>query len=122
LVHPFFYGGANRPALKSAMAARDAALATYEKAIQTAFREVADALARHATIDEQVAAQAALAKAASESLTIAEGRYRLGSDSYLTTLTAQQTLYAARQNLATIELVAGTNMVELYRAFGGGLR
>lgn len=122
IVQPIFDGGANRAGLQSAKAARDAALATYEKAIQTAFREVADALARHATIDEQVAAQGALAKAASESLTIAEGRYRLGSDSYLTTLTAQQTLYAARQNLATIELVAGTNMVELYRAFGGGLR
>ncbi|HWL46326.1 MAG TPA: efflux transporter outer membrane subunit [Sphingomonadaceae bacterium] len=122
IVQPIFDGGANRAGLRSAEAARDAALAGYEKAIQTAFREVADALARHATIGEQVAAQRALERAAAESLRIAEGRYRLGTDSYLATLTAQQTLYAARQNRAAIELTAGANMVELYRAFGGGLR
>jgi multidrug efflux system outer membrane protein len=121
IVQPIFAGGANVAGLRSAEAARDAALATYEKAIQTAFREVADALARRATIDEQIAAQRALTQAAAESLTIAEGRYRLGSDSYLATLTAQQTLYAARQTLASTELIVGTNMVELYRAFGGGL-
>jgi len=122
IVQPIFNAGAIRGGVRSAEAARNAALATYEKAIQTAFREVADALARRATIDEQVDAQRALAKAAAESLTIAEGRYRLGTDSYLTTLTAQQTLYGARQNVVAVELAANANMVELYRAVGGGLR
>jgi len=114
--------GRNAANLRYAKASRDAALATYEKAIQTAFREVADALAERGTIDEQLRARATRAEAAGTAYKLSDARYRSGVDPFLTTLDAQRTFYAAQQNLVQTRLDAASNLVELYRALGGGLR
>jgi multidrug efflux system outer membrane protein len=122
ITQPIFNFGANRGNLASAKGQRDAALATYEKAVQTAFREVSDALATRGTIDEQLAAQRALADAADTAYSLANARYQRGADTYLNALVAQRTLYAARQTVVTTRLARATNLVTLYSALGGGLR
>ena len=118
---PLFDGGRNKGNLDHARASQTAAVATYQKAIQTAFREVADALAQRGTIDEQIAAQTARVDAAGVAARLSEARYRAGVDSFLTSLDAQRTAYAARQQLVTTRFNRGGNLVELYRALGGGL-
>ncbi|WP_334184585.1 efflux transporter outer membrane subunit [Novosphingobium sp.] len=118
---PIFNFGRNRANLRYAEAGRDAAIATYEKAVQTAFREVADALAQRGTIDEQLGALASRADAAAIAARLSEARYRAGVDGFLTTLDAERTLYAARQALVTAKLDRSSNLIELYRAFGGGI-
>lgn len=120
IVLPLFAGGANVANLRGAEAQRDAAVATYEKAIQTAFREVADALAVRATIGDRVSAQERLVEAAAVTQRLSQARYDRGVDSYLTLLDAQRTLYAARQTLLAAQLAQATNRIELYRALGGG--
>jgi outer membrane protein, multidrug efflux system len=116
-----FDAGANRGNLEAAKAQRDISVANYEKAIQTAFREVADALAERGTIDQQLAALQAEVNAACVSLSIYRARYEHGSDTYLNLLIAERTYYAARQSLVTTELAEQTNLVTLYAALGGGL-
>ncbi|HEY5290144.1 MAG TPA: TolC family protein, partial [Caulobacteraceae bacterium] len=96
-------------------------VAQYEKAIQTAFREVADALARRGTIDEQLGAQAALTDAAHQTLILSNARYERGVDTYLNVLIAQRTYYAAQQTLVTTRLARSLNLVTLYGVLGGGL-
>ena len=118
---PLFDGGRNKGNLDYARAAQKAAVATYQKTIQTAFREVADALAQRGTIDEQIAAQSARVNAANVAANLSDARYRAGVDSFLTTLDAQRTAYAARQQLVTTRFNRGGNLVELYRSLGGGL-
>ncbi|WEK42102.1 MAG: efflux transporter outer membrane subunit [Candidatus Sphingomonas colombiensis] len=118
---PLFDGGRNAGNLAYAKASQQAAVATYEKSIQTAFREVADALATRGTIGEQVAAQDARVTAAQVAARLSDARYRAGIDSFLTTLDAQRTAYAAQQQLQTTRLARASNLVELYRALGGGL-
>ena len=122
IVLPLFNGGANIANLKGAKANRDIALAQYEKAIQTAFREVADALAVRATVRDRVEAQQRLVAAATETQRLTQARYDRGVDSYLNLLDAQRTLYGARQSLLTAELVEALNRVELYKTLGGGGR
>lgn len=117
-----FDSGRNAANLRYAKASRDAALASYEKAIQTAFREVADALAERGTIDEQLRARATRVEAAGTAYRLSDARYKSGVDPFLTTLDAQRTFYAAQQNLVQTRLDAAANLVELYRALGGGLR
>jgi multidrug efflux system outer membrane protein len=109
-------GGANVTASK---AQHDALLAAYEKSIQTAFREVADALARRGTIDDQVAANNRLVSAAEDNYRLNEARYRGGIDSFLTSLDAQRSLYTAQRSLVTVRLAKAGNLVALYRALGG---
>ncbi len=121
ITQPIFDFGANRDNLNLAKAQRALAVATYEKAVQTAFREVADALAQRGTIDRELAAQRALVAAAMDSLTLANARYQAGADTYLNALIAQRTYYAAQQTLVTTQLIEATNLVTLYTAFGGGL-
>ncbi|RSV16906.1 transporter [Sphingomonas sp. ABOLG] len=118
---PLFDGGRNAANLDYAKASQQVAVATYERAIQTAFREVSDALAQRGTIEEQVAAQAARAEAASVAARLSDARYRAGVDSFLVALDAQRTAYAAQQQLVTTRLARGSNLVELYRSLGGGL-
>ncbi|WP_298672927.1 efflux transporter outer membrane subunit [uncultured Sphingomonas sp.] len=118
---PLFDGGRNAGNLAYAKASQQAAVATYEKSIQTAFREVADALATRGTIGEQIAAQDARVTAAQVAARLSDARYRAGVDSFLTTLDAQRTAYAAQQQLQTTRLARASNLVELYRALGGGL-
>lgn len=117
---PIFNAGANRAGLKAAEADRQIAVAQYEKAIQTAFREVADALALRATIDGQLDAQQSLAEAAGESHRLSVARYDRGVDSYLVVLDSQRTLYAARQNLITTRLSRLASLTTLYKVLGGG--
>jgi multidrug efflux system outer membrane protein len=118
---PLFDAGRNKGNLDYAKASQKAAAATYEKTIQTAFREVADALAQRGTIDEQVSAQTARVTAAQVAAKLSDARYRAGVDSFLTSLDAQRTAYAAEQQLVTTRTARASNLVELYRALGGGL-
>jgi multidrug efflux system outer membrane protein len=117
---PIFAGGANRANLDLANAQRKVAVAQYEKAIQSAFRDVANALARQATIGDQVAANEAAVAAAADSLKLSQARYERGSDTYLNVLIAQRSLYAAQQGLITARLTRAVNLVTFYTALGGG--
>ena len=117
---PIFDLGRNQANLDSARAARDIAIAQYEKAIQVAFREVADALAGRATLGEQLSAQEAQAQAEGERLRLAELRYRNGVSSYLDVLDAQRSLFMTQQALAQSRLAQQQNQVALYKALGGG--
>lgn len=121
LAMPLFRGSYNRANLAYSEAQKQALVAGYEKAIQSAFREVADALATRATIDEQLAAQLALVEAAARSVEISQARYQAGVDTFLTTLVSQRTLYAAQSSLVATRLAALTNRIALYRALGGGV-
>jgi len=120
LVQPIFDAGRNRANLDSARASRDIALAQYEKAVQTAFREVADGLASRATLAEQRAAQAAQVDAETRRLDAAEQRYAAGVASALDRLDAQRSLFAAQQALVQVQSQRAQNLVSLYRALGGG--
>lgn len=118
---PLFDGGRLRGNVDYARASQQAAVSTYEKTVQTAFREVADALAQRGTIDEQIAAQTARVGAANVALRISDARYRAGVESFLNTLDSQRSAYAAQQQLVTTRLTRISNLVELYRSLGGGL-
>lgn len=113
--------GKNQANLRYAEASKQAAVATYEKAVQTAFREISDALALRGTIGEQLSARSGKVKAADSAATLSLARYRNGIDSFLTTLDAQRTLYTAQQSLVTTRLQRETNLVTLYQTLGGGL-
>ncbi|WP_242140229.1 efflux transporter outer membrane subunit [Sphingomonas sp. TREG-RG-20F-R18-01] len=113
------FGGTNRGNLAYSEAQRDLYLAQYEKAVQSAFREVADALARAGTIERQQAAQADLLRASGQANTLAEARYREGIDTYLSALVTQRTYYTARQTKIATDLAAVSNRVTLYQVLGG---
>ena len=100
-------------------AERDAALATYERAIQTAFREVSDALANEGTLGERLRAAAANTNAAADVATLTDARYRFGVDNYLAVLDSQRDLYSARRTEVAERLLAAQNRVTLYRVLGG---
>jgi outer membrane protein, multidrug efflux system len=117
--YPIFRAGAGRANVRATEAQRDAALATYERTIQVAFREVSDALARQGTIAEQLQASRLLASATAETLRLNDARYRGGIDAFLTVLDAQRSQLQAQQTLVNTELQAGVNRVSLYRALGG---
>ncbi|WP_445177225.1 efflux transporter outer membrane subunit [Rhizorhapis sp. SPR117] len=119
---PIFDFGRNKGNLRYAQATRSAMLASYERAVQTGFREAADALARRGTIDAQLEAQTSLRTAAAGAYRLSEARFRSGIDPFLTTLDSQRSLYSAEQSLLATRLIRETNAVELYRALGGGLR
>jgi outer membrane protein, multidrug efflux system len=119
-VLPLFDAGRNQANLEAANATREIAVAQYEKAIQTAFREVADALAGRATLGEQVRAQQAQATAEADRFRLAELRYRNGVASFLDVLDAQRSLFATQQSLALSQLALQQNQVALYKALGGG--
>jgi len=121
-VLPIFDAGRNQAGLDSARAGREIAVAQYDKAIQSAFREVADALAGRATLGEQVLAQQAQATAEADRFRLADLRYRNGVASYLDVLDAQRALFATQQALAQSQLAQRQNQVALYKALGGGWR
>ena len=114
-----FAGGANIANLALAKGQRELALAQYQQAIQTAFREVADGLARRGTIDDQLDAQTSLETAARDNYALADARYKEGVDPYLNSLIAQRTLYNAQQTLAATRFLKADNLVTLYRTLGG---
>lgn len=107
-------------ALRVSKSDREIALAQYEKTIQSAFREVADALAAQGTIDAQVAAQQSLTAAQADSYRLASLRFERGVDSYLSVLDAQRAHYAAQQGLVSLRLARLANQVRLYAVLGGG--
>lgn len=118
---PLFTGGANIASLRAAKVARETAVAQYQKAIQSAFREVADALVARGTLDDQLAAQQALVVASKDAYRLADMRFRGGVDNYLSVLDAERTLFTAQQQLAGVRLSRLENLVTLYKALGGGL-
>ena len=119
---PIFDAGRNQAGLEVAKAQRDIAVAQYEKVIQTAFREVADALAGRDTLGEQWIAQQAQAQAESERFRLADLRYRNGVSNYLDVLDAQRSLFGTQQALSQTRLAQQQNRVALYKALGGGWR
>ncbi|MFM9916678.1 MAG: efflux transporter outer membrane subunit [Rhizobacter sp.] len=117
---PIFDGGARRAGLQGAEAQRDIDLAGYEKALQTAFREVADVLAQRRTLGERLAAQRSQVDATARVLALSEAIFRNGASGYLDVLDAQRTLYAARQDEISLRLAEQVNRVTLYKVLGGG--
>lgn len=116
---PIFDGGARRGNVVYSQSQRDLALAQYERTIQTAFREVADGLARRGTLAQEVAARRERVAAAQDNYTLTDASYRGGIDTFLNSLDAQRTLYQAQQDLVTIRLTRADNLVTLYRVLGG---
>ena len=117
---PIFQGGKLRANLGMATADRDIALAQYERAIQSGFREAADALALNESLDAQLSSQQALVAAAEQAQRLSQARYDAGLDSFLTLLDARRTAYTARQSLVSTQLAQQSNQVALYKVLGGG--
>jgi outer membrane protein, multidrug efflux system len=120
LLQPIFDAGRNQANLEVAKVNKDIAIAQYEKAIQTAFREVSDSLAGRATLGEQLRAQTAVANAAQASFKLADLRYRNGASSYFDVLDAQRTLFTAQQAAVQTQALQLQNLVTLYKVLGGG--
>ncbi|SFR78819.1 efflux transporter outer membrane subunit [Sphingomonas jatrophae] len=117
--YSIFRAGAGVANVRYSEAQRDAALATYERAVQSAFREVSDALARRGTIADELAAQRRFRDAALDTFQLTQARYRGGIDTFLSSLDAQRSLYSAQRTLASTELTRASNLVSLYRTLGG---
>ena len=107
-------------ALKGSKVEREISVAQYEKAVQVAFKEVADALAQQGTVEDQMTAQESLVQASADAYRLTNARYSNGIDSYLSVLDAQRSLYAAQQGLIGVRLARLTNLVTLYKVLGGG--
>jgi len=120
LLQTVFDAGRNQANLDIAKVNREIAVAQYEKAIQTAFREVADSLAGRATLGEQLRAQLAQRNAAEVSFKLADLRYRNGAASYLDVLDAQRALFTAQQATVQVQALQVQNLVTLYKVLGGG--
>jgi multidrug efflux system outer membrane protein len=120
LVLPIFDAGRNRANLAASVAKRDIAVASYEKAIQSAFRDVADALAGRATLDEQLRAQQAQEAAEAQRFKLAQLRFESGVASSLELLDAQRALFATQQATLSTQLALLQNRIAMYRALGGG--
>jgi multidrug efflux system outer membrane protein len=116
--YTIFDAGGRRANVVVSEAQRDAALATYEKAIQTAFREVSDVLAVRGTIGDRLAAARANSAAAADVARLTDARYREGIENFLASLDAQRSLYAARRQETSVTAASLQNLVELYRALG----
>jgi multidrug efflux system outer membrane protein len=120
LLQPIFDAGRNTSNLDLAKTNREIAVAQYEKSIQTAFREVQDALAGRATLGEQARAQLAQANAEQTRFRLADLRYRNGASSYLDVLDAQRSLFTAQQAVVQVQAAVVQNQVNLYKVLGGG--
>ena len=121
LVLPIFDAGRNKANLSLAEVRTDIAIASYEKTIQVAFREVADALSARATLADEIATQEAVRASQSARLELAQARYKNGIANYLDVLDAERELFSAEQQLLQTKLLKITNTVDLYRSLGGGL-
>jgi multidrug efflux system outer membrane protein len=120
ITFPIFNFGGNKAQLDVSKIQKRIEIANYEKAVQTAFREVADALTVRSMLDEKLKAQVLLLDAQQKRYDLTNARYRQGVDSYLAVLLAQQDLYAAQQNLLQFQADRILNAVTLYRSLGGG--
>ena len=121
ITRPIFTAGSLRASLDYAKVQKDINVATYERTVQSAFREVSDGLAARGTYTDQLQAQLRLVEASEDYFRLAEGRYRTGVDSYLTLLDAQRQLFNAQQALIDARFNQLTSEVNLYKALGGGL-
>lgn len=121
LLLPIFDAGRNRANLTLAQVRTNMAVVDYEKTIQVAFREVADALMARGTLDLQIVAQQAFLDATADRLRLADLRYKNGVASSLDVLDAQRELFTAQQSLVQTRLLRLTNAVDLYRSLGGGI-
>lgn len=119
---PIFDWGTRQANIKISETDQQIALADYEKSIQSAFREVNDALAVRQNIGDRLAAQKRLVEATNTTYKLSNARFRAGIDSYLTVLDAQRTAYAAEQGLLLLEQANLNNQVELYKSLGGGVK
>jgi outer membrane protein, multidrug efflux system len=119
---PIFTGGQNEANLDLAKVQKNIQIAQCEKTIQTAFREVSDALAARTTYIDQVKSQRQLVNAAADEVRLSTQRFRAGVDNYLPLLEAQQSLYSAQQTLLSLNQARLANLVTLYKALGGGWR
>lgn len=117
---PIFTGGANIANLRAAEAYQKKSIADYELAIQTAFQEVADALATEGTVADELLAQQQLAAATAETLRLSEERYKNGADSYLEVLDSQRSNFSAQQAVINAQLSRAASLVTLYKVLGGG--
>jgi multidrug efflux system outer membrane protein len=119
---PIFDFGSRRAKLKTSKTEREIYVAQYEKAIQSAFKEVRDALAQRETLRQQGVAQAALTEATGATYRLSKARFDVGMDSSLSVLDAQRTDNAAQQNLIALHQAELGNLVTLYKVLGGGTR
>jgi multidrug efflux system outer membrane protein len=117
---PIFTGGANVANLEAAKAQQKIAAATYEQTIQSAFREVADALSTEGTIDEELAARREYAASAEKTFELQDASYKAGASSYSDLLTAQRSMVSAKQTLISTELSRASSAITLYNVLGGG--
>jgi len=117
---PIFDYGSNKASLDVAKIEKQIEVADYESTIQTAFKEVSNALTARATYVDQVQADREYVESSQRYYTLAEARYKAGTDSFLTFLDAQRSLYTAQQQLATDTLSRQANLVTLYKVLGGG--
>ncbi len=120
LTLPIFDAGHNQATLDAARVGREIAVAQYERSIQSAFREVADALAGQATLQDQLGALRTQARADNKRFELSDLRYRNGVASYLDLLDAQRSLFLTEQSLVQVQLLSLQNQVTLYRVLGGG--
>ncbi len=119
---PIFDWGTRRANVNISKTDQQLALASYEKSIQTAFREVNDALATRNNIGDRLQAQRRLVEATNRNYTLSTARFRAGIDGYLTVLDAQRTSYSAEQGLLLLQQANLNNQVELYKTLGGGVK
>ena len=117
--YTIFQSGAGHANVRLSEAQRNAAVATYQRTVQTAFREVADALARRGTINDEIGARERQQAATADTYTLTEARYRAGIDPFLTVLDAQRSYYSAQQQMVATKLTAAQNLVTLYQTIGG---
>ncbi len=117
--YTIFQAGAGRAKVRLTEAQRNAALATYQHTVQTAFRDVSDALARRATMNSQLTATRGQQAAASDNYLLTEARYQAGVDPFLNVLIAQRAYYTAQNSLVQTEATAAHNRVNLYQSLGG---
>jgi len=117
--YTIFQGGAGHANVRLTEAQRSAAIASYQGTIQTAFREVSDALARRGTINDEIGARERQRAATAVTYQLTEARYRAGIDPYLNVLSAQQSYYNAQQAMVQVKLTAAQNLVTIYQTIGG---
>jgi len=117
---PIFSGGRLMAQLETSKVERDIAVAEYEKSVQTAFREVSDALAERSVVDDETQAQQKNVQAAQAAFDFVQIQYANGATDYLNVLDAQRTLFSAQQSLIQSRLSQQNSLITLYKALGGG--
>lgn len=119
---PIFDWGTRKANIRVSEIEQQLYVTSYEKAVQTAFKEVSDVLATRQNLDERLTAQRRLVEATNRAYQLSTARFRAGIDNYLTVLTSQQNFYTAQQTLLALEQSNLNNQIELYQTLGGGVK